>query len=126
MARHIALSSQVRLAKEEPVRQVMALVVMVWATAGLAAEPWSVVGQNAYGCASAKDLAQLRLMSAIKAAFEIALADKIENGSCVKLQAGEAASKVAADGQQKRDIFKVRRADGSVFFVDARFVERTL
>ena len=107
-------------------RGAIAAMLLVCGAIGAAAEPWSVVGQNAYGCKSEKDLAQLRLMSAIKAAFEIALADKIEGGNCVKLEPGEPASKLKGGGQRGRDLFQVKRADGSEYLVDAHFVQKTL
>ena len=115
-----------RIAMEAQVRGVIAFVVLVFGAVGAAGQTWSVVGQDAYGCKSTKDLAQLRLMSTIKVAFELALADKIESGVCVKLRHGEPAAKFGAADQHNRQVFKVKGADGTEYFVDARFVERTL
>ena len=106
-------------------RGVFALVLLVCGALSAAAEPWSVVGEDRYGCKSIKDISQLQLMATIKAAFEIALADKVEGGACVRLRPGEPVAKIGEATRGNLAAFKVKRADGSEYFVDARHVERT-
>ena len=107
-------------------RGIFVLVLLACGAVHATAEPWSVVGENRYGCKSIQDISQLRLMASIKAAFEIALAEKIESGACVRLGPGEPVTKIGEATQGTLNVFTVKRADGSEYVVDARHVEKTL
>jgi hypothetical protein len=86
----------------------------------------SSVGDDAYGCNTMAALAQLRLMSAIRTAFEIALADKVERGECVNLNNGESLVKVGQETIGNVVAVKVRRASGDEVFVELRFVQPSI
>ena len=107
-------------------RGMFASVLLICSALGAAAEPWSVVGEDRYGCKSIKDVTQLQLMLGIRSAFEIALAEKIESGACVRLKPGEPVVKIDTTTRGNVEVFKVKRADGTEYYVDARHVERTL
>ncbi len=103
----------------------LALTIALSASPALA-ERMSAVGDNAYGCISMTALKQLRLMSAIRSAFEIALADKIERGVCTKIASGEALTKIGEEVLGSALAFKMRRQSGDELYVEARFVEPSI
>ena len=96
-----------------------AIAVLLSATP--AAASWSVTAADAYACTSTTALKQLRLMSAIPSAFEVALLDKLSNGECRKLEQGEAVEKIE-DSSLPPSAIKIRRNNGDELYVPEHFV----
>lgn len=86
-----------------------------------AAASWSVTAAEAYACTSTTALKQLRLMSAIPSAFEVALLDKLSNRECRKLKQGEAVEQIE-DSSVPPSVMKIRRSNGDELFVPEHFV----
>lgn len=101
-------------------------LIMMFSAVNAIAEPWSVTGDGRYGCNTLKDVAQLRLLSSIKSAFDVVLIEKIEEGACVELKPGEALVKLSDASENNLAVFKVKRADGRELYVEAGFLERTI
>lgn len=90
------------------------------------ADRWTVNGEGRYGCKTFDDVAQLKLMAAIKSAFEIALLDKYQSGACMEMTSGEAVTKIENASKGNLTVLKVRRADGSEIYVELQFVRQAI
>ena len=103
----------------------MNFVRIITLTLALTASPafagWTVIASKGYACKSTEALKQLRLMSAIPSAFQIALLDKLSAGECRKLTQGEAVEKLEDDALPPSAV-KIRRSNGDELYAPERFV----
>ena len=99
--------------------RIFALSLALCATPALAS--WTVTASEGYACKSTESLKQLRLMSALQSAFEVALLDKISSGECSKLKQGEAVDKLD-DERLPPSTLKIRRENGDELFAPERFI----
>lgn len=82
---------------------------------------WTVTASEGYACVSTQVLKQLRLMSAIPSAFDIALLDKTASGECKSLKQGEAVE-VVEDNTLPPSTIKIRRENGEELYAPERFI----
>ncbi len=99
-------------------RMIAASVLLLSATPAVAS--WTVTASNGYACKTTEDLKQLRVMSAIPTAFDVALIDKLSSGACRKLQQGEAIEKLD-DSALPPTTIKIRRGNGDELFAPEHF-----
>ena len=103
----------------------MNFVRIITLSLGLAASSalagWTVIASDGYACKSTEALKQLRIMSAIPSAFQVALLDKFSSGECRKLTQGEAVEKLE-DNALPSSTVKIRRDNGDELYAPERFV----
>lgn len=98
---------------------ILALAALLFSAPAFAS--WTVTASNGYACKDTQALKQLRLMSAIPSAFDVALLDKLASGECRKLEQGEAVEKIEDDALPQTTI-KIRRKNGDELYAPERFV----
>jgi hypothetical protein len=87
---------------------------------------WIVKSDQAYGCSTAQQAAQLHTMAVLAAALEIALAQRIEAGDCTRLTVGEVLKRLPDGPDPAPDIFRMQRTDNAIWHVNARFVAEAI
>ncbi len=96
-------------------------ILLLVLSAAPAFASWTVTASKGYACKSTEALKQLRIMSAVPSAFDVALLDKLSSGECRKLQQGEAVEKLE-DNTLPPSAVKIRRANGDELYAPERFV----
>ncbi|MEM7751519.1 MAG: hypothetical protein AAF346_24935 [Pseudomonadota bacterium] len=102
-------------------RLISTFTILLLISAAPAIANWTVTASNGYACKSPEALKQLRIMSAVPSAFDVALLDKLSSGECRKLQQGEAVEKLEDDTLPPSAI-KLRRSNGDELYAPERFV----
>lgn len=103
----------------------MRMIQMLTISLVLAASPalasWTVTTSEGYACKSTEALKQLRIMSAVPTALEVALLDKLSSGECRKLKQGEAIDMLEENALPPSTV-KIRRENGDELYVPERFI----